>query len=743
MGSFMPAGVVFVLATLVAVHPGDAAEFYVSGVGNDAWSGTLAKPTMDGSDGPFATLERARDALRALKQTQGGLPAGGVTVWIRQGDYVRTRTFLLTAEDSGTREAPITYRARQGKRVRFLGGRAITGFAPVTDLAILERLDEAARAHVMLVDLAAQGISDYGTVRARGFGRAIQPAALELFFNGAPMTLARWPNEDWARIASVPEGQEGVFVYEGDRPKRWSNIGDIWLHGYWTWPWADSHERVKAIDAEMRTISTEPPHGVYGYKAGGRFYAQNVLEELDQPGEWYLDRTAGVLYFWPPEPIKGAEVLVSELEAPFITMDNVSYVTLRGFTFECSRGAGLVMRGGAWNRVAGCTFANLGTLAVNIGSLMPTERGETQDGGSRNGVVSCNIFNTGEGGISVTGGDRATLAPGSNYAVNNDIHHYSRWVRTYRPGVSVSGVRNRVAHNLIHDAPHIAVMFSGNEHVIEFNRVHHVCMETSDAGAFYTGRDWTWRKNVVRYNFLYELGHGDVQAIYLDDWTSDTIVYGNICYKAGRGVLIGGGRDNVVENNIFVECTPAIHIDQRGLGWAKNYFDGTTNTLFERLDAVNHDEPPYSKRYPQLVTLLNDGPAHAKYNHILRNVFYRGRWLDLADGLTEAGVDVADNWTEGDPGFVDAEHLNFQLRDDSPAYALGFERIPAEKIGLYADEFRTPGSIRDGADGNEDTALSRGKAASCRCYSRTRSGLVRPLANVRNVVTGTRPPRSP
>jgi hypothetical protein len=145
---------------------------------------------------------------------------------------------------------------------------------------------------------------------------------------------------------------------------------------------------------------------------------------------------------------------------------------------------------------------------------------------------------------------------------------------------------------------------------------------------------------------------------------------------------VGGGRDNVIDNNIFVECTPAIHIDQRGLGWAAYYFDGTTTTLFDRFAEMKADQPPYSTAYPRLQDLLQDAPPYAKYNHVVRNVFYGGRWLDLHNDLKPEQVDLRDNWTEGDPGFVDAAAENFQLREDSPVWKLGFQRIPTEKIGL-------------------------------------------------------------
>ena len=465
-------------------------------------------------------------------------------------------------------------------------------------------------------------------------------------------------------------------MYTGDQPARWQDSDDIWVHGYWTWDWAESYEHVATIDRATRSITTVSPHGVYGYKAGKRFYFLNVLEELDTPGEYYVDRDAGLLYFWPPSDVESHEAAVSVLENHFITVTGASYLTVQGLKFEYSRGPGVQISNGSRVLIDGCTFVNLGTSAVDV------------SGGDHHGVANCTMYQLNYGGIGISGGDRMTLTPARHYAVNNHIHHFSLMSRTYTPAVSVGGVGNRVANNLIHDAPHMAIGLGGNDHVIELNEVYRVCMETHDAGAFYMGRDWTQRGNVIRYNFFHELGHGDVQAIYLDDWSSGTIIVGNICHGALRGILIGGGRDNLVENNIFVDCGAGVHIDERGRGWAKTYFDGTTSTLFDRLKDVKGTEAPYTERYPELATLLNDEPDRAKNNVVVRNISVGGSWLELYDDLTAETpyLTIKDNWVGDDPLFVDRAALDFRLRPTSPAYELGFQPLPWEEIGLIEEE---------------------------------------------------------
>ncbi len=670
-----------VLVALMLTGCASGLNLYVATDGNDGWSGRQAVRGM-GNSGPFATLERARDEVRSLKGA-GQLPSGPVTVFVGGGIYERGNAFALTGADSGTSLQPVVYRAIPGQQARLIGGREIRSFVPVTDQAVLNRLDPGARGKVLQADLKALGITDYGQVTPGG-------NRFELFFADRPMMLSRWPNEDYVKIADVVGGKPitshghkgdaiGRFTYDGDRPNRWRAEKDIWLTGYWFWDWADAYQKVEAIDANKKIISIKEPYHNYGYRKGARYHALNLLSEIDSPGEWYLDRQTGVLYFWPPAEIGSAKTFVS-MAGTMISVAGAEYVTLRGLTIEMNRGTAVVVEGGSHVIVGGCTLRNIGGQAVRLSE------------GRENGVVGCDVYDIGDGGVSVQGGDRMRLTPGGHYVVNNDFYRYSRNSKTYRPAVSLNGMGNRVAHNLIHDAPHMAIQFTGNEHVIEFNRIHHVCTETDDAGAVYTGRDWTWRNNVIRYNYFHDMGTYKswvgVQSVYLDDMVCATTVYGNVIVRGGRGVLVGGGRNTVVENNIFVDCSPAVHIDERATGWAKPFLDDPNNSMIVSLRKTPYKEPPWSTRYPELVNLLEDEPNKAKYNSVVRNICVGGKWLDLHNGLTDKVVTIKDNLVDQDPLFVDATKGDYRLKPESPAFKLGFKPIPMEKIGLYKDEMR-------------------------------------------------------
>jgi hypothetical protein len=673
-------GTIMALALPCLSGETDRAILHVATTGNDAWSGTGAEPADD--DGPLATLQGARDAIRKLK-AEAGLPPGGIEVLVHGGTYTMSATLELSAKDSGTAEAPIVYRAAPGQQVRLTGGSVVDNFAPVADPAVLERLEESARGQVYQADLKALGITDFGEVTGGG-------KRLELFFNDRPMTVSRWPNEGFTIVVeplgdATPRGragpvhQEGRFIYEGDRPERWVDEDDVWLHGYWFHDWSDERMRVAAIDTEERSITLAPPQHLYGYRRGGWYYAFNALSEVDEPGEWYLQRDTGMLYFYPPESVDTGHAVVSRTPT-LLTMDDVSHVTVRGFIFEAARGNGIIINGGTSNRIIGCTLRNLGSGAVMVG------------GGADHGVIGCDITQTGGPGINLTGGDRKSLTPAGHFAVNNHIHHYARWHRVYQPGIRLSGVGNRAAHNLIHNAPHMAMGLGGNDHVIEFNEIHSVCYESNDAGAIYSGRNWTMRGNVIRHNYMHDVsgfGARGAVGVYLDDMFSSADIIGNVFYKVHRAAFIGGGRHCTVANNIFVDCTPALHVDARALGWAHYHADQWLEEAESEgtISKIAYDKPPYSERYPKLARILEDEPKAPEGTLVARNISFGGRW----DGITADArpyVHLEDNLIDVDPHFIDMESGNFQLRTDSPAFDRGFERIPISRIGLIDDDTR-------------------------------------------------------
>jgi hypothetical protein len=344
-------------------------------------------------------------------------------------------------------------------------------------------------------------------------------------------------------------------------------------------------------------------------------------------------------------------------------------VSIRGLILEACRATAVDLTNGTDCRVVACTIRNTGGSAVSV------------SGGTNNGVIGCDVYNQAAGGIHLSGGDRNSLTPCGNFADNNHVHHYARWNRVYNPGITLHGVGCIARNNLVDNAPHMAMGFGGNDHVIEYNEIHSVCYESNDAGAIYTGRDWSMWGTELRYNYLHHIngreGKGCV-GMYLDDQFSGTKMVGNLFYNVTRAAMIGGGRYCTIENNIFVDCVPATHVDDRGLGWAAGGFEG----LKQKLEALPYKGELWSQRYPNLVNTLDENPMAPIGNVIARNICVGGRWGDFGAQGKQLTT-FTDNLIDVDPKFVDAANLDFNLRPDSPAFALGFKPLPIARMGLY------------------------------------------------------------
>lgn len=718
-----------ILPGIARAEEQDSVLFYVAADGNDSWSGRRADPNTNRTDGPFASLQHARDMVRK------SLAAGHhPSVRLRQGTYRFDSTLLLNSRDSGSQDWPVVWSANGDEIARLMGGTTIRGFQPVHDARILGRLPGPARRSVLVTDLHSQEIRDFGA----------PPNRINVFFKGARMPVARFPNHGWLTIASVPMVEDhilnpgdhkvikdglpagrhsGMFQYDGNRPSGWADQRDVWMHGYWVWDWRDAYQKVGRIDTASHIVYPEPPHHNYGYQKGQRYYFLNVLEELDSPGEWVLDAEQGLLYFWPPSVSGPDDVTVSLMKEPMILLDSASHIQFQGLIFESSRACAIKIRGGSDNTIAGCTIRNIDNdTSVII------------DGGRRNGVRSCDIYDIGSTGVRVVGGDRMTLTPAGNYAVNNHIYRFGGILQAFNGGIYLQGVGNTVSHNRIHDAPFSGIQYYGNDHLIEYNDLYDLAHESGDVGGINTGADYSEMGTVIRYNYIHDThgyGEGGFRGIYLDLPGSNTTIFGNILANVDIGVFFNSGRDNLVENNVFVNCHPSVNI----YIWPhRSYFyPGGAWKIFEKLHAVRYSEPPYSTHYPMLPHYLDSAGMGLPYgNRVLRNVSIGGTWLDLSEGMNFTHVRVENNvvgdsmllvytrkWTPdydpyhigyasthsredtsiargltqrgnilADPDLVDPRTGDFRLGQASPAWKAGFQRIPVEKIGLVVDQFR-------------------------------------------------------
>jgi len=693
--------------------------WHVSPTGDDTAAGT--------ADGPLATLERARDRIReALGQDPAG--TGSHVILLGPGVHRRPAPFDLDDRDQG-----LTIRGPADRSARLHAGRPVPAVAigRVTVAATRGRFDPAAVEHVVTIDLAAAGVRSFEAppvVFSDGGGLP------DLYVDDVPLPLSRWPNEGDALMERVldrgvwsgkpAERRGGVFVSAPDergdwRPRHWRVADGVWLEGYWRVPWDPQTIRVAAIDPARRSIthaaavnggigSKYAPKGALG---DGRepWCAVNLPEEIDVPGEWCLDLASQVIYLWPPPspspPADGTgagrtvegrmadgAIVVADQTAPLVRLRDARDVTIERLTIEGGLGGGIDIGGGSGNTVAGCLLRNLGGTAVTV------------RGGTDNGVRSCDVHTIGEAGIRLSGGDRAALAPCRNFAVNNDVSDVGRRRKTWAAAIHVGSpvgtfeygdaVGCRVARNALHDLPHAAVLYEGNDNIIEANEVCRVALTSGDVGAFYTRHDWTSHGNVLRRNYVHDCPRAN--AFYIDDGDSGDTVEENIVVRSGCGPFVGGGHDNTIRRNLIVACDVGIHFDSRGV--ARGY--ATHPGYRRRLESARPDAAPWSGRYPGLARLLAPeldaagvvGAPHG--NRITDNVTVgcgkplrlSGKPAELRDNAVEGNVDLA----AAEPLFIDAAADDLRLDPASPVFRAlpSFPRLSRDSIGLERDAYR-------------------------------------------------------
>jgi len=689
--------------TIEIADTGFGKEFYVSPQGDDANDGLSADKA--GSSGPFATIARARDEVRKLKQS-GGLPKGGVAVNLRGGIYQLPGSLQFTTEDSGSEGSPVVYRAYKEEKPRLAGGRVLkaSDFATVTDPAMTKRFAPEAQGKVLVADLKALGLKHTGpfpdTFKDGG-------GIFELFFNGKRMKLSRWPAEGYVTmkqalvIGDTKPATPGTFEYREDEPARWNPANGVWLKGQWRVGWEDPAIKVASIDTNAHTITFAAaiPGGIgskYHRKAAPfgsgqeKWCAINLPEEIRHPGQWCIDFNDSKLYFWPPAPLASADIVVSQLDQPLVAIDGTSNVAFLGLALEGSLGEGMVLAKADRILVAGCLFENLGGNGIVLQ-------------GTGCGIQSNDLHDLGKGCVVVNGnpGERLALKHSGNYIVNNHLHHYGVLKAQYSAAINTARLVDNakrdegvvgcyVANNLIHHAPRDAFLYGGNDNVYEYNEVHRCAYDTADTGAFYSWLDWTLRGVVIRYNYI----HDTVGGYNPDDGAGGSLVFGNIFMGERSGVHIASGPDNTILNNVFIkEKGPVFGIDDRGA--ARGY--ATNPKLISAVQEINPTQPPWSERYPELVNLLQEQHELPLRTLFKDNVVYikEGEPYKLGmkaeNNTNPAIISFVDNFvTKTDPGFVDAAKGDYSFRKDSEVFTKipGFQQIPFEKMGLKTDKYR-------------------------------------------------------
>ncbi len=674
-------------------------DIYVSVSGSDE--------TGDGSkSNPFASIEKARDTIRAMK-AEGKLPTDGkgITVSIMAGVYRLTEQIKFTAEDSGTAECPITYAAYGDGEVEFVGSLnlATSDFTYVDD-SIKAILPEESRDKVVVLDLKKYGITKEELQLPEKMSRDSYLVMQELFINRVGYDLARYPNYDESVEPKAFDKNSRTYTAPpalAARMKNWHSYDGIVAVGLFEVDYHPDYAHVNVIDAE---------NGVFGFtnyskasRSSADFYFFNILDELDVPGEWYIDRENCLLYVYPHVELDEARVeFAYNFKEALWQAEDCNYFTVKGIVFTGAHHAALVYNSNHVTFDSCMIYDITGSIALELG-------------GMNNTIINCEGHYLADKGFETWGGDKETLTFANNLIENCYITNWSRGRVGSGNAFSAGDYGSSLRH--CEAAYSTGRAFSpGNCYdVAEYNIFHDCTTWSTDMGAMYTGSSaFGCINNVYRYNIFYNIGRperAECAAMFWDDGHGNQRAYGNLYVNiAGNGQTIGGGRNHTFMNNIIVNCgRDGIYYDQRPFngyhigGGATNpagfYSLSTEGYMFGNYSGVPQTQLWYDAiAYLQFV-IADDSDTYAadflyapSMSNITNNVIMSKKTTigDIHDATRMYSI-VRDNYTGSldstllNSVFVDPANGDYRIKEDSAIFEAmsSFKDIPYHLIGRY------------------------------------------------------------
>ncbi|MDA0347526.1 MAG: right-handed parallel beta-helix repeat-containing protein [Verrucomicrobia bacterium] len=709
--------VLLLITCNLSAQSSEKADFYVSANGSDTWSGTTAEPNGQGNEGPFATLERARDAVRELKKSK----QADVIVLIREGTYQLDKTIVFGVEDSGMGNSTVTYAAYSGETPVFSSGREIQGWkqAP-SDLA---GLPKEARGKVLVAEVSG---------------------SFKTLYDGEGM-LPRAKSEGFI---TQKGGSRTEMHFPAGRLKNWSNISDVEIIVRPHHAWISNVLPLESVDeragiARTSIEATYAMNDLHFLKTTENCWVENVLEELDEPGEWVLNTKEGKLYLWPRNqtPVLAPQLLElirveGDIDKEGPTDIPVRNLVFRGLTFMhgerytlAEGDAGLQhdwdmldkanalvrLRSTENCTIEQCHFTHSGSGAIRVDLH-----------GMENTISNNHIEQMGGGGILLCGyGPGTKDVNRKNLVYNNHIHHIGL-IYIHSPGIFLwqSG-ENRVANNLIHNTPYCGMIVSGcmthffergdnrelvrtirwqevgggrsrktdaealiykhsHDNMIEYNEIHHVMEKMGDGNGIYVRG--AGAGNVLRRNYIHHLVtpmHMQA-ALRTDGGQMDTLITENIIYKCtAQGIILK--LNNRAENNFVIDVIAPprgyyLSLREGPMTDAviqKNiFYSSTANVTF-----IDELEPGKG------ITTEDSrgrGLALAKDANTDYNIYFCAEDPQLGSEMLKKqqqdGVD--DNSLAFNPLFMDVENGDFRFKPNSPALKLGIVPIDLSQIGL-------------------------------------------------------------
>ena len=672
---------------------------YVSNDGDDANSGTYANP--------LKTISGAKNKVNALKASD---PDSSYDVVFRGGEYKFDSTISFSSADSANDGYSVIYRAEQGEKVIFSGAASldITAAKKVTDETVLSRLKENVRDKVYEIDLNTQNLP-YALSELEAEPSAQQLCGYweypALYLGGNEQPLSEWPNGR-ANYTTWKFKSSSSFGYSENDPSRWSAAKDWWVGGYLMWDYQYVRLPGDSVDTSGKTINVKTDSNFYMKEGRSdithRYKVFNLLEEIDVPGEWYIDKNSMKLYYYMPHN-DGEKLELSMLISSMLELRNLKNVTFKNIEFTKTRGNAVTMTDSENVNFKGCTFTDIGVDAIKMtGSVYAeTDRDYWQrqfiDAAYNCEISDCIFYNIGGHAAVLDGGNVDTLAKGNNVIKNCILSRISDKICNY-DAILVKGCGNSVLNNSISRTAFQAIRHYGNDHTIAYNEFYNARQESDDTGIIYCGRNTLQRGSVISHNYIHDvlstqkLNFKHIPAIYWDDGQSGITAEKNIIVNAEMDIYTNGV-DNNFSNNISVKLSQK-HWYFKQQSFA-NVAASNTNTEQKTFGGHIANEQLYYSTYPNLSKITSSdlyggwlgNNSLYKLNVIKNNLSVDGGNNTISNATSSGNSNVTNNKEESSYDvFVNPSNGDYRVKNSSKYGSLGVlnEDFDINSIGIIS-----------------------------------------------------------
>lgn len=710
----------------------DGQKIFVSAVGDDSGDGS--------EEEPLRTLEKAIDVANEMREDSDKL----IEILLREGTYSVTNTIKII--NSQKDDPLLKISAYQDEKVTINAGVDI----PLSAMSIADSdftnaiIDKPNAGSVLQYNLKDAQIEDLGEISLRGHLISDEKEAqAELSLNGEVQKLAGWPNGEYTGLIKPTDSNEygkrtksGIangcsFQVNYDRPSQWSKPEQAWLSGTIGPNYEFDYYPVSRFDSEEKRVYLSRG-ALEKYYTEPYYRFENVPEELDEPGEYYIDRQSGMLYFYPPEDAPKDSVLTITMSTP--TLDVSGKAPNSMFRIENSKNIvfeNLIFKGGRGSAITGKNNSNIQFINCEINSF--GENGIRFDASTDIKISDCKIHDVGQDGILfVSCGNYRTLSPSNIVVSNNDIYNFARLERSYKTGIDFGYrcVGATAANNHIHNGPHAGMIFYGVNNDIYGNEFDNLVTEFSDMDALYCNNsNYPWeRGNKIHNNYFHDIGKSsmngrhqiNVRAIRTDNRGCGLNIYENLFYNIGDGgngngnngigAITAEGTRNRIFNNLFVDCNEA-YFNTLQYKEIENADDGTlypdtviNSSGVEVANTINGAKvadlkkqmenylPVYGKQFPELYKYFYEHPNMSKTNEFKNNMIiniaiplsningtqneegFRGSQM-----LTAASGNYV---STSDPGFVSYDNGNLELSSSATLLVEGLPKFEMSSFGI-------------------------------------------------------------